>query len=76
MFLLQGERDYQVTMEDFRIWQETLGGRTNVVLRSYPALDHLFVEGTGKPTPVEMMTQPGFVSAEVVADIAAFILSP
>jgi alpha-beta hydrolase superfamily lysophospholipase len=73
ILVLQGERDYQVTMEDFRIWQETLAGRANVVFRSYPALDHLFVAGDGTSTPRETMTVPGFVAQEVVADIAAFV---
>ena len=74
ILVLQGERDYQVTMEDFRIWQETLAGRANVVFRSYPALDHLFVAGSGTSTPRETMTVPGFVAQEVIADIAAFVL--
>ncbi len=73
ILLLHGERDYQVTMEDFSIWQRTLAGRETVHLRSYPGLDHLFVAGTAPSTPRETMTAPGFVADTVVADIAAFV---
>lgn len=73
LLLLQGGRDYQVTMADFAIWQKTLAGRDDVVFRAYPDLNHLFVHGTGKSTPVEVMTAPGNVAEEVIADISAFV---
>ena len=74
LLILQGERDYQVTMKDFSIWKAALGGRSNVTLKSYPALNHLFVEGAGKSTPGEYMT-PGHVSGEAIGDIARWILT-
>ncbi len=72
MLILQGERDYQVTMEDFEIWQETLSSRADVELISYPGLNHLFIEGQGKITPEEYF-QPGNVSKMVVDDIARWV---
>jgi len=72
LLILQGERDYQVTMKDFDIWKAALGGRANVTLKSYPALNHLFIEGKGKSVPAEYMT-PGHVSGEAVGDIAEWI---
>jgi dienelactone hydrolase len=72
MLVLQGERDYQVTMRDFALWQAALDGREGVRLRSLPGLNHLFVSGTGPSTPVEYM-QPGFVSPDVIAEIAGWI---
>ncbi len=42
MLILQGERDYQVTMKDFALWQAALDGRGNVAFHSYPKLNHLF----------------------------------
>src|SRR5262249_48835297 len=51
--VLQGERDYQVTMTDFQRWKAALGTKPNVVFKTYPQLNHLFIAGTGKSTPAE-----------------------
>jgi dienelactone hydrolase len=72
MLILQGERDYQVTMTDFGLWKQALGSAKGVTLKSYPALNHLFVAGEGKSLPAEY-NKPGHVSADVVNDIAGFI---
>ena len=56
MLILQGERDYQVTMEDFAGWKKALGSRKDVTFISYPKLNHLFMEGEGKSTPAEYLT--------------------
>jgi dienelactone hydrolase len=72
MLVLQGERDYQVTMADHAAWQRALGSRSDVQFRSYPALNHLFIAGAGPSTPAEY-TQPGHVDEAVVRDIAAWI---
>ena len=72
MLVLQGERDYQVTMADFAAWKQALGGRKDVVLRTYPALNHLFVAGTGPSLPAEYAAR-AHVDAAVVSDIAGWI---
>jgi uncharacterized protein len=72
MFILQGERDYQVTMQDFGIWKNALAGHDNVQLKSYTDLNHLFISGSGKSVPAEYQN-PGNVSATVVQDMAAWI---
>jgi fermentation-respiration switch protein FrsA (DUF1100 family) len=72
ILVLQGERDYQVSMADFYGWKKELGGRQGVVLKSYPALNHLFSPGEGRSSPAEY-EKPGHVAAEVVDDIAAFV---
>jgi uncharacterized protein len=72
MLILQGERDYQVTMVDFSAWKKALAGRTQVTLKSYPQLNHLFAEGTGKSKPTEYM-QPTHIAAEVIDDIALWL---
>jgi dienelactone hydrolase len=72
MLVLQGERDYQVTMDEFARWKAALSGRPNVSFHSYPALNHLFIAGTGKSVPAEY-DQPSHVAEQVVADIAAWI---
>jgi len=72
MLILQGERDYQVTMADFAGWRKALGSRQDVTFISYPQLNHLFVEGAGKSTPAEYLAQ-GNVAKIVVEDIAKWI---
>jgi uncharacterized protein len=72
MLILQGERDYQVTMKDFNLWKAALAGRWNATLRSFPALNHLFMAGQGKSVPAEYI-QPGHVDGEVIDQIAGWI---
>jgi dienelactone hydrolase len=72
MLVLQGERDYQVTMEEFSRWKSALADRTDVVFHSYATLNHLFVAGSGKSVPAEYNT-PGHISEAVVQDVAAWI---
>ena len=74
MLILQGENDYQVTMKDFGLWKGALQSRKNVTFKSYPKLMHLFMETTGaKPSPKDY-EQIGHVNAQVVGDIADWIL--
>ncbi len=72
MLILQGERDYQVTMDDFSKWKAAVGTRPGVMMKSYPALNHAFIAGAGRSMPAEYMT-PGHVAVEVVRDIADWI---
>ena len=72
MLVLQGERDYQVTMKDFERWKAALGGRNNVEFKSYPKLNHLFIEGEGKSVPAEY-DKVGHVAAYVLEDIASWM---
>jgi hypothetical protein len=72
LLILQGGRDYQVTMEDFKGWQEGLASKENVSFNLYPNLSHLFVAGKGKSTPSEYQ-QPGNVDEQVIEDIADWI---
>ena len=72
MLILQGERDYQVTMKDFALWKAALRGRSNVTFHSYPKLTHLFIAGEGKPSPAEY-EKPGHVDEQVIVDIAQWV---
>lgn len=74
ILVLQGERDYQVTMTDFAAWKSGTAGKGNVTFKSYPALNHLMIPGTGKSLPAEYAV-PGHVDAAVVADIAQWVLA-
>ena len=72
ILILQGERDYQVTMTDLRGWRDGLGERKTVTINTYPTLNHLFIAGEGKSTPAEY-ERPGHVSEIVLDDIAGWI---
>ena len=72
MLILQGERDYQVSMQDFQLWQQLLEEKNNVVFHSYPHLNHPFMPGEGKSTPMEYQIE-NHVAAYVIDDIAKFI---
>jgi len=73
MLIMQGGRDYQVSMKDFLLWQQTLSDKTSCCFKSYPSLNHLFLAGEGKSTPQEY-TMPGNIPTEVADDISKFIL--
>ena len=73
MLILQGERDYQVTVAEYERWKAALGTRTNVTFHSYPALNHLFIAGTGPSLPDEYQA-PGHVAEDVIRDLATWIL--
>jgi len=72
MLILQGERDYQVTPAEFARWKGALATRKDMTFRLYPALNHLFIAGTGKSLPAEYGV-PSHVAEEVVNDIAAWV---
>lgn len=72
MLVLQGGRDYQVTLDDLRGWEAALSGRRDVRFRVFPDLNHLFITGQGRPTPTEYQI-PGHVAQEVIEEIAAWI---
>jgi uncharacterized protein len=75
MLFLQGERDFQVTTLDFGMWKSALGKREDVTFRSYAKLNHLFIAGEIKSSPAEYRI-PGNVDAQVVADIASWLMEP
>ncbi len=70
--ILQGERDYQVTMEDFGTWRMGLMRNSNVKFKSYPKLNHGLQEGTGKSTPMEY-SEYSPMPHYLIKDIADFI---
>jgi hypothetical protein len=72
MLFLQGERDYQATMQDFNLWQTALAGKENVTMKSYPTLNHLFMSGSGAPNSEEYLTFNN-VDEEVIFDIVSWM---
>jgi hypothetical protein len=74
ILVLQGERDYQVTMTDFNLWKENLSNNSKNQFISYPALNHLFMKGEGKSIPAEYEKQ-GNVDKQIITDIANWVKS-
>lgn len=73
MLFLQGERDYQVTLDDWKLWQAALSSRTDVTFHLlYPSLNHLFMSGEGEPNPTEY-SYPGHVAETVIDDILTWL---
>ncbi|MGO8877219.1 MAG: alpha/beta hydrolase family protein [Acidimicrobiales bacterium] len=73
ILLLQGGRDYQVTVaDDLARWQAGLAGRSDVSVRIYPADNHLFFPGSGPSSPAEY--EPvRHLDPAVVSDIAEWL---
>ena len=74
MLFLLGEADYQVTRDDFQIWQDALAGRDDVQFITYPGLSHLFMptEDGQKATPATYNVA-GHVAEAVVNEIGSWI---
>jgi uncharacterized protein len=73
LLILQGGRDYQVSVTDFDGWKQALASRPGVTFKLYPELNHLFMAGQGKSTPAEY-SQSSHVAESVITDIAEWIL--
>ena len=78
VLFLQGERDYQVTANgDFARWKKAVANipdaEKQFQFKLYPGLNHLFIEGSGKPNPQEYFNQTGHVEKTVIEDIANWI---
>ncbi len=72
LLILQGGRDYQVTITDFNTWNETFSGKSSATMKLYPSVNHLFIPGTGRPTRTEYFIE-GHVFNEVIHDIIRWI---
>jgi dienelactone hydrolase len=72
ILVLQGGRDYQITVADDLVkWQEALDGTIKV----YDADNHLFFTGSGPSKPAEY-ERAQHVDPAVVADIADWLTGP
>ncbi|MBN8661933.1 MAG: alpha/beta fold hydrolase [Candidatus Obscuribacter phosphatis] len=74
VLLVQGERDYQVNMDEFEAWKELLSANPNFTFRSYEKLNHLFVEGDiGALSVPSEYAQQANLPAYLLDDIADFL---
>ncbi|HEX9916195.1 MAG TPA: alpha/beta hydrolase [candidate division Zixibacteria bacterium] len=72
LLLLQGEKDCQVSMKDFEIWNGVLKGRGNSTLKSFANLNHLFMYVEGKSTGEEYQ-RAGHIDGEVLKALIEWI---
>jgi len=73
ILILQGERDYQVTMIDFNLWKKALKNNPNAYFISYPKLNHIFISGDNISKPDEYSVK-GNVEEKAINDIFTFIV--
>ncbi len=72
MFIAQGGNDFQVTQNDYNLWNTALGKKPNVRLKLYPELNHLLSPQTAKGD-LSQYQVPVNVSEQLVTDIATWI---
>jgi uncharacterized protein len=76
MLIIQGGRDYQVTIaDDLARWQAALHARPDVTIRVYQADNHLFFAGSGPSSPAEYEPVQHMDPA-VIADMADWLTTP
>ena len=71
ILILQGGRDYHVTTADFDPFFKGLATRSNVSMRLFPALNHLFMTGAGVAGSGDY-NSAGHVDVEAIQAIAEF----
>lgn len=74
ILVLQGARDYQVTVAEFELWKKALEKNPQAKFELYDNLNHLFMAGKGMAVPEEYMKE-GFVAEKVIKDIGLWIKS-
>ncbi|MDX9790096.1 MAG: hypothetical protein RBT61_04645 [Candidatus Kapabacteria bacterium] len=72
MLFLQGTRDYQVTLDDYNLWKNTLNNKSNVKFVSFNDLNHYFAAGDDKSSPEEYH-KPFKVDVNVIKTISEWI---
>ncbi|MFA9422193.1 MAG: alpha/beta fold hydrolase [Sedimentibacter sp.] len=72
VFVLQGDRDYQVPVAQYDMIYEAFKNNDNFTFKLYPGLNHLLIFGTEKSTPQEYSVK-GNVSEVLIEDMANFV---
>lgn len=73
ILVMQGDRDYQVVAADLNGWKQALEKKSTVTFKTYPALNHFFMPGTGPSSDAEYL-KPNHMLETVVEDIAGWIV--
>ena len=71
--ILQGEKDYQITMEDYAIWKAEVGDKKNVKMQSFLGLTHLFTPTDAERGSPQDYFAPNNVDEGVIDVIAEWV---
>ncbi|MDP4152115.1 MAG: alpha/beta fold hydrolase [Bacillota bacterium] len=78
ILVMRGESDFQIYQKDFDLTREAFSGNSKAVFKSYPGLNHLFMEYKGGDPSVEgtvnEYSYPAHVSQNAIDDIGDFVL--
>ena len=72
ILIFQGEKDFQVSVQDFNIWRAALAANKNVSFKLYPDLNHLLSSQKEKGNGLQYRS-PANVSLKLIEDIAIWI---
>lgn len=72
ILVIQGEKDFQVSVQDFNIWKTTLSSNKNASFMLYPDLNHLLSTQKEKGNGTQYRI-PANVDLKLINDIAAWI---
>lgn len=72
ILILQGEHDFQVSVQDYNLWKNALAVNKNASFKLYPDLNHLLSSQKEKGTALQYRV-PANVSANLINDIAEWI---
>ncbi len=74
ILILQGEKDFQVSMTDFNLWKTAVKGNEKAKAISFPNLGHPFVLA-GKTNTIADYNLPQNVPIQVIETISTWILT-
>jgi dienelactone hydrolase len=72
ILVVQGERDFQVSVHDFELWKSALSTNKNASFKLYPELNHLFTPQKEKGNGSQYRI-PANVDINLINDISAWI---
>ncbi len=72
IFVVQGGNDFQVSQQDYNLWDAALNKKKNASLKYYPELNHLLTTQTEKGTAAQYQV-PANVSEKLIEDLALWI---
>jgi hypothetical protein len=74
LFIAQGGRDYQVTVEDdLALWRESLSGMPRVRFETYDELNHLFQQNDDPTANAEQCNASSVLDLRLVEDIVSLV---
>lgn len=74
ILILQGEKDFQVSMTDFNLWKKAVQGNKKAKAISFPNLGHPFVLA-GKTNTIADYNLPQNIPIQVIETISTWILT-